>query len=104
MGGKKFGAILRKQNKKCVWRSQTHFCLHIEKSDSPSHFAGTQAAGTDVNMLGCAFNDSLHASHIGLPGTIGTSVRMGHLNAEGNALAANFTLCHFSAPPSRLNP
>ena len=65
-----------------------------EKSDGAGNLAGTQAAGTDVNMLGCAFNDSLHASHIGLPGTVGASVGVGNLNTESYTLATKITLSH----------
>ena len=36
----------------------------------------------------------LDALHIGLPSTIGTSVGVGNLNAEGNALTTKITLSH----------
>ena len=45
-------------------------------------------------MLGRAVHDGLDALHIGLPGTVGSSVGVGDLNAEGNALIAEFALCH----------
>jgi hypothetical protein len=45
---------------------------------------------------GGAINDSLHTLHIGLPGTIGTTVRMGDLNAKSHAFAAEIAFCHFA--------
>ena len=36
----------------------------------------------------------LDTLHIGLPSTIGTSVGVGNLNAEGNALTTKITLSH----------
>ena len=41
-----------------------------------------------------AIDNRLNTLDIGLPGTIGTPVRVGHLNAEHNALVAKFTLGH----------
>ena len=45
-------------------------------------------------MAGRTVNDCLHALHIGLPGTIGTSVGVGNLNTKGNALVAKLALSH----------
>ena len=45
-------------------------------------------------MARSTVHDSLNALHIGLPGTIGTSVGVGNLDTEGNALATIITLCH----------
>ena len=58
------------------------------------NLAAAQAASADVNMLGASVHDGLDALHIGLPCTVGSSVRMGDLNAERNALAADIALCH----------
>ena len=51
-------------------------------------------------MAGRTIDDSLHALDVGLPGTIGTTVRVGNLNTKGHTLIANIALCHFPAPPS----
>ena len=45
-------------------------------------------------MAGRTIDDSLHALDVGLPSSVGTSVGMGDLNAERNALAADIALCH----------
>ena len=45
-------------------------------------------------MAGRTIDDSLHALDVGLPGTIGTPVRVGHLNAEAHALVAKLALSH----------
>ena len=37
---------------------------------------------------------SLHALDIGLPGTIGTPVRVGDFDSKGHALVAELALCH----------
>ena len=45
-------------------------------------------------MAGRAVHNCLNALHIGLPGTIGTSVGAGNPDAEGHALVATFALRH----------
>ena len=40
-------------------------------------------------MLGAAVHDGLDALHVGLPHTVGTSVRVADLDAESNILLAN---------------
>ena len=45
-------------------------------------------------MARSTVDNRLHALDIGLPHSVGTSVRMGDLDAEGNALAADIALCH----------
>ena len=45
-------------------------------------------------MARSTVNDGLNTLHIGLPGTIGTSVGVGNLDTEGNALTAEITLRH----------
>ena len=45
-------------------------------------------------MAGRTIDDGLHTLHIGLPGTIGTPVRVRDLNAESHALVAKLALCH----------
>ena len=41
-----------------------------------------------------AVDHCLHALDIGLPGAIGTPMRVGHLDTKGHALVAKFALCH----------
>lgn len=45
-------------------------------------------------MARSTVNDRLDALDVGLPSSVGTSVGMGDLNAERNALAADIALCH----------
>ena len=45
-------------------------------------------------MLGGTIHDNLNALDVGLPSTVGASVRMAHLDAESNTLIAKFALCH----------
>ena len=69
------------------------------ESDSTLDLIGAEASGTSVHMAGSSVNDSLDPLHIGLPGTVGTSVGVGNLNTKGHALAAKITLRHLIAPP-----
>ena len=45
-------------------------------------------------MAGRTIDDSLHALDVGLPGTIGTTVRVGNSDTERNTLVAKLALCH----------
>ena len=68
-------------------------------SDSAGNFARTEASGADVHMSGSSIHDRLHALHVRLPGTVGAAVRVGHLNAEHDALVTKFTFSHSLEPP-----
>ena len=68
--------------------------VRILLSDGPLDLVGTEASGTSVHMARSTVNNSLDPLYIGLPGTIGTSVGVGNLNTEGNALATIITLRH----------
>ena len=61
---------------------------------SAGDLTGTEASGADVHVSGGALHDRLHALHVGLPGAVGTAMRVGHLNAEGDALVAEFAFGH----------
>ncbi len=63
-------------------------------SDRPGNLAGTQAPGTNIYMTRRTVDDCLDAFHIGLPGTIGTSVGVGNLDAKGYALIAKLAFSH----------
>ncbi len=62
--------------------------------DRSGDFTGTHTPGTNIHMAGGTIDDRLHTLHIGLPGTIGTPMRVRDLNAEGHALVAELALCH----------
>ena len=62
--------------------------------DGALNLVGAEASGTCVNMAGSSIDDSLDALDVGLPCTIGTSVGVRDLNAEGHALTTKITLSH----------
>ena len=62
--------------------------------DGPLNLVGTEASGTSVHMARSTVDNRLDTLHIGLPGTVGASVGVGNLNAEGYALATKITLSH----------
>lgn len=83
--------------KKALCQSKELSCTVVEyQLDCTSNLAGTEAPRANIDMARSASNDSLNATNVRLPSTIGSSVRMGNLDTEGYALAANFTLCHLS--------
>ena len=75
--------------------------LYARESDGAFHFVGTEASGTGVHMARSPIDNSLDTLYVGLPSTIGTSVGVGNLDTEGNALTTIITLCHSTAPPIR---
>ena len=64
------------------------------ESNGPGDLAGAEAAGAHIDVLGSAVHHSLDALDVGLPGTIGAAVRVGHLDAEVHALAAKLAFGH----------
>lgn len=68
--------------------------------DRSLNLVGTEASGTCVHMAGSSVHDSLDPLHIGIPGTVGTSVGVGDLDTEGYALATKITLSHSLHLPS----
>ena len=64
------------------------------QSDRAGNFTRAQAAGAGVDILRGTVHDRLHALDIGLPGTIGTTVRVGNSDTERNTLVAKLALCH----------
>ena len=70
------------------------------KSDGSFHLVRTEASGTSVHMARSTIHNGLNPLNIGLPGTVGTSVRVRNLDTEGHTLATIITLRHFLAPPN----
>ena len=68
--------------------------MFVLKSDRSGYFTGTQAPGTNIYMARRAVDHCLHALDIGLPGAIGTPMRVRDLDAEAHALVAKFALSH----------
>ena len=71
----------------------------FSRLDSARYLTGTQAAGAGVDITGRPVHYRFHSSHVGLPSSVRTSVRMRNLDTESNILATNITFCHESAPP-----
>ncbi len=71
-----------------------HRALACPSLDRSGNFTGTQTPGTNIHMAGRTVNDRLYTLDIGLPHTIGTSVRVRNLDAESYALVAKFALSH----------
>lgn len=63
-------------------------------SDRSGDFAGAQTPGTNIYMARRTIDDCLDTLYIGLPGTIGTSVGVRHLNTKGDTLIAKLALSH----------
>ena len=58
------------------------------------YLAGAQASGANIDVAGRTLHDRLDALDIGLPCTIGTTVRVRDLDTKCDALAADFAFCH----------
>jgi hypothetical protein len=54
----------------------------------------THTTGAGVDVFGCSVDHRFDTLYVGLKGSVGTSVRMGNLNAELNALATNIAFRH----------
>lgn len=63
-------------------------------SNRARDLAAAQTTGAYVDVLRGTVEDHLYALHIRLPHTVGTSVRVAHLNAERNALVTKLAFCH----------
>ena len=70
------------------------------ESDGALNLVGAEASGTSVHMAGSSIDNGLDPLHVGLPGTVGTSVGVGNLNTKGYALATKITLRHSLHLPS----
>lgn len=61
---------------------------------STGHLAGPQATGAGINPFRGTIHNSLDTLDIGFPSAVGTSVRVGYLNTESDALSADITFSH----------
>ena len=64
------------------------------KLDGTFNLVGTETSCTDVYMARSTVDNRLDTLDIRLPSSVGTSVGMGDLDTESNALAANIALSH----------
>ena len=58
------------------------------KLNGSCYLAGTKATGANCYSLNCAVNISLNFSDVGLPHSVGLTIRVGNVLTECNALAA----------------
>ena len=63
-------------------------------SDSAGDLAAAEAPSAGIHVDRLAVYDRLDTLNIGLPGPIGTPMRMADLDAVRNALVTEFTFCH----------
>ena len=75
--------------------------LFLKILNSAVNFARTQASCADINLLGSSVHNRSHSPDIRLPRFVRPAMRMGNLDTESNALAANLTLCHILTPPEQ---
>ena len=61
--------------------------------------ARTQATRTNCNGCGSTVNDCLYLTDIGLPSSVGLTVRVRYVLTENNAFSTNTALCHDKFPP-----
>ena len=83
-----------KNNENKKQRCLRNAVIGRQGSDSPLNLVRTEASGTSVHMARSTVHNGLDPLHIGLPGSVGTSVGVGNLNTKGNALATIITLRH----------
>ena len=84
-----------------IWKNLWNMLLWIWYNSIKEGIALSAAKATAANMdsLGRAVNERLNCSYVGFPCSVRTSVRVAHLDAEYNTLAAYITLCHLLTPP-----
>ena len=74
---------------------------HKSEAESVSSLykTGAQAARAGIYSAGSAVYDCLYLLNIRLIGSVAASVGVRYLDAEGHALAADFTFCHLKHLP-----
>ena len=71
----------------------------IKDLDCTSHLIRTQTTGAGINVARRSVNDCLYTLYIWFPASVGTLMRVGNLNSEGDTFSADVAFCHRSAPP-----
>ena len=56
-----------------------------------------------MDVAGSAIHNNLYTSDVGLPGSVGSSVRVRNLNTESNAFAANIAFSHVQRTSLAIN-
>ena len=70
------------------------FIRLLVKSLRSGNFTRTQATGANSNGLGCTVNNCLYLANIGLPRSVGLTMRVGNGLSENDTLSADAALCH----------
>ena len=70
------------------------FIRLVAKSLRSVDFAGTQTTGANSNGLRRTVNDCLYLANIGLPSSVGLTMRVGNGLSENDTLSADAALCH----------
>ena len=63
------------------------------------NFARAQASGADVHSGVSSVNNGSYLAHVRLPHSVGSTMGVGNVLSEDDALSANITLCHLKTPP-----
>ena len=58
------------------------------------YFTGAKALCADIHLLDSAGNLDRYSLNIGVPDTIGSSMRMADVISEMNAFSTDFAFCH----------
>ena len=69
---------------------------------STVNLTGTKATGANSNSLRCTVNYCFYLTDIGLPSSVGLTVRVRNVLTENNAFSTNTALCHDNLPPCNL--
>ncbi len=74
---------------------RTHFEKYEPLTElSAVNLAGTKATRANSNGLRSTVNDCLYLTDIGLPGSVGLTVRVRNVLTENNTFSTNTALCH----------
>ena len=80
-----------------VCQAKRSSCGYAESS--ACNLTRTQATRANSNGLGSTVNDCLYLANVGLPRTIGFTVRVRYVLTVHNALTTDTTFCHYLTPP-----
>ena len=93
VGDKRTVPLSTMSNKKMTRCFRIGSCTHIKLHRS-LNFSWTEASCTNIDMLRCSVNYGFNTHNVRLERSVASSVWVGHLVTEYNALSAYFTFCH----------
>ena len=68
--------------------------MNLSPKLSAVNLARTKATGANSNGLGSTLNDCLYLTDIGLPSSVGLTVRVRNILTENYTFSTNTALCH----------